>query len=228
MRNESRTAYVVDDEAAVRRSVSLLLRTEGFATSVFESGDAFLDAASKGLPFGCVVLDLRMPGRDGMAVQREIVHRRLPHPVVIITAHGDVPLAVQAVKSGAFDFLEKPFSGEAIVRAVSAALESASEAHAASAEAMNAAARVATLTGREMEVLEGMVAGRQNKMIARDLGISPRTVETYRGNVMTKLGVYSMPEVVRLALAAGVGSGNTRGTPVAVAMATTRPGAGRL
>ena len=203
MRHDGRAAYVVDDEAAVRRSLSMLLRTEGYEVSAFDSGDAFLDAVIKGLPLGCVLLDLRMPGRDGLTVQREMTQRRLPHPVVMITAHGDVPLAVQAVKNGVFDFLEKPFSGELMLRTVAAALDSASAAHASSDEAMEAATRIATLSAREAEVLRAMVAGRQNKAIARDLGLSPRTVETYRGNVMAKLGVHSVPEVVRMALAAG-------------------------
>lgn len=207
MRHDGRIVYIVDDEAVVRESLSLLLRTEGFEVRVFNSGDAFLEAAFEGLPFGCVLLDLWMPGRNGLAVQNEMRERKLPHPIVMITAHGDVPLAVRAVKNGVFDFLEKPFSGESMLLTVTAALASASEAHASSDEAMEAMTRIATLSAREAEVLQGIIAGRQNKVIARDLGLSPRTVETYRGNVMSKLGVHSVPEAVRMALAAGMGAG---------------------
>ena len=213
MPHEERIGYVVDDDAAVRRAIALLLRAEGYGAEAFESGEAFLDAASSGLPLGCVLLDLRMPGLDGMAVLREVTARRLPHPVVMVTAHADVPLAVQAMKCGACDLIEKPFSGEAILRAVSAALERGSEAAADAQEAAEAASRIACLSPRETEVLQGLVAGRQNKVIAQDLGISPRTVEIHRANLMAKLGAQSLPEAVRMALAAGVkpSAGSARG-----------------
>jgi two-component system response regulator FixJ len=201
---DGRRAYVIDDEDAVRRSLRLLLGSAGYAVKVFEAGDTFLQAASAGMPLGCVLLDLRMPGMDGLEVQRVMTARRLPHPVVVITAHGDVPQAVQAMKAGACDFIEKPFDGEAILRAVEAALEARLSTEAEAREAAGAAARIAALSGREAEVLRGVLAGRRNKMIAQELGISPRTVEIHRGNMMAKLGVGSLSEAVRLALAAGI------------------------
>ena len=203
-----KVAHVVDDDAAVRRSLALLLRSAGFSVQVHESGEAFLKAAEAaapagGLPFGCVLLDLRMPGMDGIAVQREMAARGLGLPVVVVTAHGDVPLAVQAMRAGASDFIEKPYGGEAIIQAAEAALARGDEDRARTREAAEAAARVAALTAREADVLRGLLAGRQNKVIARDLGISPRTVEIHRANLMDKLGVQSLSEALRTALAAG-------------------------
>jgi two-component system, LuxR family, response regulator FixJ len=201
-------AYVVDDDAAVRRSLALLLRSVGFAVQAFESGEAFLRAAAAfgpgGPPFGCVLLDLRMPGMDGLAVQREMGERGLGLPVVVVTAHGDVPLAVQAMRAGASDFIEKPYGGDAIIQAAEAALARGGEDQARTREAAEAAALVAALTARERDVLSGLLAGRQNKVIARDLGISPRTVEIHRANLMGKLGVRSLSEALRTAIAAGV------------------------
>ena len=198
--------HVVDDDGAVRRSLALLLRSVGFAVQTHESGDAFLRAAAApgGLRLGCVLLDLRMPGTDGLAVQREITARGLGLPVVVVTAHGDVPLAVQAMRAGACDFIEKPYQGEAILRAVEAALSRGDEERARGREAADAAARLSKLSPRELDVLRGLVAGRQHKVIAFDLGISPRTVEVHRANLMDKLGVRSLSEAVRVALAAGL------------------------
>jgi two-component system response regulator FixJ len=204
MSADRRCAHVVDDELAVRRSLSLLLRAAGYEVQTFESGEAFLAAAEAELPLGCVLLDLRMPGVSGLEVQRAMTERRLAHPVVLITAHGDVPVAVQAMKAGACDFIEKPFSGEEILRAVEAALDRCRAAEDEAREAEEAEARIAVLSPRENDVLQGLVAGRQNKVIAQDLGISPRTVEIHRANLMTKLGARSLPEVVRVALSAGV------------------------
>jgi len=207
MSAEPRRSYVVDDEEGVRHSLTLLLRSASYAVETFETGDAFLRAAGPDLPFGCVLLDIRMQGADGLQVQRVLAERGLPHPVVMITAHGDVPLAVQAMKAGACDFIEKPFTAEEILRAAEAALERGACTQADAREAAEATARIAALSPREGEVLQGLVAGRQNKMIAQDLGISPRTVEIHRGNLMAKLGVHSLPEVVRIAIAAGVRPG---------------------
>lgn len=199
---ERGTIYVVDDEGAVRRSLRLLLGAEGYAVRTFDSGEAFLDAAPA-LPFGCVLLDLRMPGIDGLTVQRTLVERQQAHPIVLVTAHGDVPVAVQAMRAGACDIIEKPFTAEEILRAVAAALERGQSTRNEAEEAAEAASRIAMLSARESEVLFGLVAGRQNKVIANELGISPRTVEIHRANLMAKLGVRSLPQAVRLALAAG-------------------------
>lgn len=204
MSPDRRFAHVVDDEAAMRRSLALLLQAAGYEVQTFATGDAFLAAAAGDLPFGCVLLDLRMPGMDGLAVQRAMAARRLAHPVVVITAHGTVPAAVQAMKAGARDVLEKPFSGEELLRAAQSALERRHASLAAPWEAEEAEARLASLSPREMEVLRGLLGGCQNKVIALDLGISPRTVEIHRGNLMAKLGVRSLPDAVRIALAAGL------------------------
>lgn len=205
---EDRIAYVVDDEEVVRRSLVLLLRSAGFAARAFPSGAAFLRASAEGLPFGCVLLDLRMPDLDGLSVQRQIVAQGLDLPVIIVTAHGDVPLAVEAMKLGASDFIEKPYDGEALLQAAAHALARGAEARARSQEATEAAERIATLTARELEVLQGLITGKQNKEIARGLGLSPRTVEIHRANVMEKLGVRSLPEAVRIALSAGLAARN--------------------
>lgn len=201
-----RVAYVVDDEATVRRSLAVLLRSAEFTVQDFNCGDAFLRAVAT-LPFGCVLLDLRMPGMDGLAVQREMAARGVRLPIVIVTAHGDVALAVQAMKAGACDFIEKPYDAEVILKATEAALARGDEERARAREADDAAARVAALTPREAEVLQGLVAGHSNKAIAFDLGVSPRTVEIHRANLMAKLGARSLSEAVRIALSAGLGPG---------------------
>ena len=200
----TRTVHVVDDEAVVRRSLTVLLRAAGLEAQAHESGEAFLRAAEADLPFGCVLLDIRMPGLDGLAVLREMAARKLRLPVVIVTAHGDVPLAVEAMKAGACDFVEKPYAAASILGAVEVALGRGDEALERAREATEAAARVAALTPRELEVLHGLVAGRQNKVIALNLGLSPRTVEIHRANLMTKLRAGSLSEAVRIALAAGL------------------------
>ena len=201
-----RVAYVVDDEPTVRRSLALLLRSAGFKAQDFDSGEAFLRAVA-GLPFGCVLLDLRMPGMDGLGVQREMAARGVALPVVIVTAHGDIALAVQAMKAGACDFIEKPYEADAILQAVEAALARGDEERARTRDAENAAALVAALTPRESQVLQGLLAGHPNKIIAFGLSVSPRTVEIHRANVMAKLGARSLSEAVRIALSAGLKPG---------------------
>lgn len=204
-------AYVVDDEEVVRRSLVVLLRAAGFTAEAFECGDAFLRAATAGLPFGCVFLDLRMPGMDGLTVQRELNAQGGELPVIIVTAHGDVSQAVEAMKLGASDFVEKPYDSQALLDAAEAALERGVEARARAREASEAAARVGSLSARELEVLQGLVAGRQNKEIARDLGLSPRTVEIHRANLMEKLSVRSLSEAIRIALSAGLSTSLSAG-----------------
>lgn len=200
MPDERGITYVVDDEEAVRRSLAMLLRSAGYSVETFEGGEAFLRHAGPDLPFGCVLLDVRMPGQDGVAVQREMVSRRMRHPVVVITAHGDVPLAVRMMQAGACDMLQKPFSGDRLLRATAAAMVRRDEAE----EVRIAEQRIAALSPRETEVLRGIVGGRQNKIIAIELGISPRTVEIHRANLMRKLQVGSVPEAVCMALAGGI------------------------
>ena len=179
-------------------------KPQGWRHGPIESGEAFLRAANATLPFGCVLLDIRMPGLDGLAVLREMAARGLRLPVVVVTAHGDVPLAVEAMRIGACNFIEKPYAAATILGAVEAAFGRGDETMERAREATAAATRVATLTPRELEVLHGLIAGRQNKVIARDLGLSPRTVEVHRANLMAKLQAGSLSEAVLIALGAGL------------------------
>lgn len=189
-------AHVVDDEPTARLAALRALAGAGFGTEGHASGDAFLATAGAppGLRFGCVLLDLRLPGTDGLGVMREMAARGLALPVVVVTAHADVRTAVRAMQAGATDLLEKPCRPRDLVDAAKAALARGGEA----------AARVASLTPREREVLRGLVAGRQNKVIAKELGLSHRTVEIHRANAMARLGARSLPEAVRTALLAGL------------------------
>jgi len=196
------TIYVVDDDPAMRDSLEFLLGTAGFKVASFESAASFLSALPQ-LEFGCVVSDLRMPGIDGMELLRRLAEHDAPPPTLIMTGHGDVPLAVEAMKLGAADFLEKPFEDEHLIRAIEASLRRHATAAESAAERDDIAARIASLTPRERQVLDGIVAGQSNKLIARDLDISPRTVEIYRANVMTKMQAGSVSEIVRLVMRAG-------------------------
>ncbi|MBH1993136.1 MAG: response regulator [Sphingomonadaceae bacterium] len=195
--------YVVDDDEAIRRSLSFLLRTSGFAVELFEGGLPFLKAAGALAP-GCVLLDVRMPDMDGLEVQRELRARGVMLPVVIMTGHGDVDMAVAAMKAGASDFIEKPFEKAALLACIEAARAQSVAARGASAQAQEAQARLNILTDRERDVLNGLVEGLPNKTIAFDLGISPRTVEIHRANLMQKLEVRSLAEALRIAFHAGV------------------------
>ena len=200
--NEAFPIYVVDDDEAIRRSLSFMLRTSGFAVKLFEGGSHFLKEAAALEP-GCVLLDVRMPDIDGLAVQRELRARGIMLPVVIMTGHGDVDMAVTAMKAGASDFIEKPFEKAALLACVDAARRTAVADRGASARAEDARARLNILTDREREVLDGLVEGLPNKTIAYDLGISPRTVEIHRANLMQKLEVKSLAEALRIAFHAG-------------------------
>jgi two-component system response regulator FixJ len=193
--------HVVDDDVEVRHSLSFLLATAGLAVRLYESATAFLDAA-KERPSGCIVTDVRMPGIDGIEFLRRLKARGFSLPVIVMTGHADVPMAVEAMKEGAVDFIEKPFDDDLLIGLIRSALEAherAAQRHGQSAEIQ---ARLDSLSERECQVLEGLVAGKANKVIAYDLGISPRTVEIYRANVMTKTGAKSLSELVRMALLA--------------------------
>ncbi len=204
MPDEKRLVHLVDDDEAIRRSASFMLRTSGFVVKTYASGLELLDAG-KALEPGCVLLDVRMPGMDGLEVQQAL-HKRGPRlPVIVMTGHGDVSVAVQAMKAGAVDFLEKPFEKASLLEALEDGFARLAQAGARAARADEALARLDTLTPREREVLEGLVKGHPNKTIAYDLGISPRTVEIHRANVMSKLGVASLSEALRIAFAAGLG-----------------------
>jgi two-component system response regulator FixJ len=199
----SPVVHLVDDDEAVRRSLALLLGSFGYATRTYASAEDVLAVAPPLAP-GCLVVDLRMPGMDGLALLAELAARGLPHPVIMVTGHADVKLAVRAMKAGAVDLIEKPYSAEEIVRAVRSALARMEDTRQHLVATETAMARIALLTPRELEVLAHLAKGRANKVIAIALGISPRTVEIHRSNVMEKLGCENIAEVVRLALASGL------------------------
>ena len=193
--------YLVDDEEAIRRSAGFMLRTSGFKVESFASGVEFLKDV-RDLPLGCVLLDIRMPGMDGLEVQQALIERGVAMPVVIMTGHGDVNIAVRAMKAGAIDFIEKPFEKAVLMAALDQAQARLDRSGQRRTNAEEAATRLKILTPREREVLDGLVEGLPNKTIAFDLGISPRTVEIHRANVMAKLEVRSLSEALRLAFAA--------------------------
>jgi two-component system response regulator FixJ len=196
-----RMVHLIDDEEALRRSVGFLLRTSGHAVTTWDSGVAFLKEARHAEP-GCVLLDVRMPEMDGLEVQRAMAERGIAMPVIILTGHGDIGMAVAAMKGGAVDFLEKPFEKAALLAAVKAAFLRLDGQEQAQDRAQDARTRIALLTPREQNVLAGLARGLPNKSIAYDLDISPRTVEVHRANLMTKLGVSSLSDALRLAFAA--------------------------
>lgn len=197
------TIFVVDDDAAVRDSLSALLEAESFAVEAFDSAKAFL-AGFKPRDVSCLIADIRMPDMDGLELQEEIIRRGWGLPVIIITGHGDVPLAVRAMKAGAVDFIEKPFDDEALRASINRGLEQSRRKRGESALAQEVETRVAQLTAREREVMEHLVAGRPNKVIAHRMDISPRTVEVHRGRVMEKMQARSLSDLVRMALAAKI------------------------
>jgi two-component system response regulator FixJ len=197
------TIYVIDDDEAMRDSLDFLLSAAGFRVRLFESGAAFMASGPVAAP-GCIVTDIRMPGMDGLELLKRVKAEKVAVPVVIMTGHGDVPLAVEAMKCGASDFVEKPFDDEGLIDAIRTAISHAGPALHDEAASRQAAARVAALSGRERQVMEGLVAGLSNKTIARDHGISPRTVEVYRANVMTKMRAANLSELVQLAMRAGI------------------------
>jgi two-component system response regulator FixJ len=196
-----RTVHVVDDDPAVRRSLERLLDVAGFHVVSYQSPAAFLNAAS-GLSAGCVLLDIRMPGVDGLEVQARLNRLRVNLPVIVMTGHGDVPSAVRAMKAGAVDFLEKPFDDETLLNAIGGAFAKASRLIGGDREAVRAAQRIATLSPREREVLDALLAGRPNKVIAFDLNISVRTVEVHRARMMERLGTKQFADAIRLAVMA--------------------------
>lgn len=195
--------FIVDDDADVRDSLSALLESAGFSVVLFEAAAGFL-SAYKGGSDCCLVTDIRMPGMDGIALQDELASRGVQIPVIVMTGHGDVPLAVRAMKAGAIDFLEKPFDDERLIASVHAALEIGQKQYADGVRAAGAQDSIATLTERERDVFLLLVAGHPNKVVAHKLDISPRTVEVHRGHIMDKTKARNLADLVRIALAAGL------------------------
>ena len=195
--------HVVDDDEAVRRSLALMLGSTGHRTATYAAAEDLIAELDHLAP-GCAIVDIRMPGMDGLALLQHLTATGHTIPVIIVTGHADVALAVRAMKAGAVDFIEKPYTEEAMLRAVDAALARAADARQSRAAIDAATNRIAALTPRERDVLARLVNGSPNKVIAHELGISPRTVEIHRANVMEKLAARSLADVVRLALTAGI------------------------
>jgi two-component system, LuxR family, response regulator FixJ len=199
--SDSFVVHIVDDDEAVRQSLAFLLSTAGVAVRVYDSATSFLDALPS-LQSGCLITDVRMPDMTGIELLQRLKAKSIDLPVIVITGHGDIPLAVEAMRSGAIDFIEKPFAEDAILKAVHAAEHVVRKRGKRSEEEAAVAARLGSLSERERQVLDGLVAGNANKTIAHDLGISPRTVEVYRANVMTKMQAKSLSELIRMTLSA--------------------------
>ncbi len=198
---DNRLVYIVDDDDAVRRSASFMLKYAGFRTQQFVSGLEFLNEC-KHAERGCVLLDIKMPEMDGLEVQREMNKSGIDMPVIVLTGHGDVELAVRAMRAGAVSFIEKPYKKEELVGELEKGFERLENNDLKIMAASEAQVRLACLTGRECDVLDGLMTGYPNKTIAYDLGISPRTVEIHRANMMAKLRVRSLAEALRIGFAA--------------------------
>ena len=192
--------HLIDDDEGVRHAVAFLLTASGFAVRVYDSAIAFLDALPTVQP-GCIVTDVRMPGMDGLTLQRVLKTRGTGLPVIVITGHGDVPLAVEAMKAGAVDFIEKPFADDTLLSAIRVATSRHARDARRDEEAAAIETRLASLSQREREVLDGLIAGLPNKTIAYDLKISPRTVEVHRANLMTRMAAHSVADLIRMVFA---------------------------
>lgn len=191
--------YVVDDDLSARESLCWLLNTEGYATRAFDSAEAFLGEWSSDLS-GCITVDVRMPGKSGLQLQEELNAKHNLMPVIVLTGHADVPIAIRAMKQGAYDFLEKPYSDRELLASIAAALELGREIDRAERERVRAAGALEQLTGREREVMCLVVDGHTNKSVAGRLGISEKTVEVHRARVMEKTAARSLSELVRICL----------------------------
>jgi len=194
--------HVIDDDADVRQSLAFLLSTVGLAVRVHESASAFLKILPE-VQEGCIVTDVRMPGVDGIELQRRLADAGISFPVIVMTGHGDIALAVEAMKAGAVDFIEKPFDDDVLIAAIKTALARRAGDRERNARAAEVRDRMKLLSERERQVMEGLVAGKPNKIIAYELGISARTVEIYRANVMTKMQADSLSALVRMVLLKG-------------------------
>lgn len=193
------TICVIDDDGAFRDSLRFLLESAGYTVAAYESGNSFLTSQDME-HIGCILLDVRMTGMSGLELQNELKQRAIPAPIIFLTGHGDVPMAVEAIKRGAFEFIEKPVNDAILLGMIERALQHDADTRRARARQLSAAARLATLSPREYEVMERVVAGKPNKVIAEDLGISVKTVEAHRARMMMKTGADSIAELVQLAL----------------------------
>ena len=198
------TVYVLDDEPEMVKALTRLLRSKWFEVRGFTSVRAFLEAC-RPEDTACLVLDVTMPELDGLELQRHLTHQGILIPIIFLTGHGDIPSSVRAIKAGATDFLTKPVDAAALVQAVRAALQTAETRHQTIAETAALAARLATLTPREREVMEHVVAGQLNKQIASDLGTGEQNIKLHRAHIMKKMGVESLPDLVRAAERMGMG-----------------------
>ncbi len=199
MGDAEETVFVVEDDEAVRDSLAMLLQSEGMRVASYEQAEAFLADWSPDMA-GCIVLDIRMPGMDGMALQRALNERHSMLPIIFVTGHGDVPLAVEAMRHGADDFIEKPYREDQLLEKINQALQRDREQRETLAQKQLIRDRLATLTPREHEIMERMMAGQANKVIAIELDISQRTVEIHRSRVMHKMGTHSLAQLVRMVL----------------------------
>lgn len=204
--NAGPTVFVVDDDQAMRTSLQWLIESTGMRVSTFESADAFLAGYAPGRP-GCLLVDVRMPGMSGLELQAHLTREGFTLPVIIITGHGDVAMAVKAMKAGALDFIEKPFHDEDLLRSIRRALEYDERRRIGQAARDDLRARLADLTPREFEVMSLVTEGKSNREIAADLGVTPKTVEAHRARVMEKMRADSLADLVRMAMLAGQGEG---------------------
>ena len=208
MNTSDTVVHIVDDEEAVRNSLAFLLTSAGFAVRVHQSATDFL-AVAPNVTNGCLITDLRMPDIDGLELLRRLKAADAMLPAIMVTGHGDIQMAVEAMKNGAIDFIEKPFSDDVLIDSITRAVERAAEQTRSAAATEQVKQRIATLSDRERQVLRGVVAGQPNKVIANELGISPRTVEVYRAGLMAKMQARSLPELVRMAMDIDLGDGAT-------------------
>jgi len=199
MKSTDAVIHLIDDDEAVRQALSFLLASAGYAVRIYPSGDALLEQLSSLQP-GCLITDVRMPGTDGLALQRRLVELNINFPVIVMTGHADVPLAVEAMKAGAIDFIEKPFDDEKLLAAIALALSRFRDEGEGDNEAAKIQAKLQSLSPRENQVLQGLLQGQPNKTIAYDLNLSPRTVEVHRANLMSKMGASSLSDLIRMAL----------------------------
>lgn len=194
--------HLIDDDEAVRTSLAFVLEMSDLPAKTYASAMEFLEVVDS-IAGGCIVTDVRMPEMSGLDLVRRLKERNIKLPVIVITGHGDVPLAVEAMRAGVIDFIEKPFDDEVLLRSIRMALDTTAESDAQAQERQRFEEMLSTLSGREKDVLRGVIAGKMNKVIAFELGISPRTVEVYRANVMSKTNANGLSELVRIALLAG-------------------------